>query len=75
MGLIKAAKEYETSLRLLFDAVNKLDETIAFKMSDSEPELKRMLSGETYILRKQLQWLDESKDELYDAIDKALEDR
>lgn len=73
MGVIKAAIEYNDSIDNLRQTINKLEDMVCLNVTDNQ--LMRELFNETYLLRKQVDWLDDYKDALFEAIDEALEDR
>lgn len=73
MGLIDSAIKYKEKIDLLYEALDRIDRTVILMPLD-DPN-KQTLRNESHLMRNRVNWLDESMGELFDAIDKALEDR
>lgn len=72
MGLIKAVKDYDDTLEILIDSLDKLGGSL-YTVPDSK-EIRELIV-QYGVLRQHLEWLIDSKEELFKAIDEALEDR
>ncbi len=72
MGVIKASREYDESIQSLRDSVNCLGEILC-KIEDSQAT--RKLIAQYGVILDYINWLDVDKDALFEAIDKALDEK
>lgn len=72
MGLIKAVKDYDDTMEILIDSLDKLGESL-YTAPDSK-EIRKLIA-QYGVVRQHLEWLINSKEILFGCIDKALEDR
>lgn len=70
MGVIKAATEYKERIDTLYSYLDALDRVIIL-LPDELPRVQ--LEDKSFMIRKIINWLREDQEELFKAIDKALE--
>lgn len=72
MGVIKASIEYSDSIERVRNELNLLEQQ-CYKLVDSR--VRDNMVRQCQILHQEINWLDDDKEVLFEAIDKALEKR
>lgn len=72
MGVIKASIEYSDSIERVRNELNLLEQQ-CYKLIDSR--VRDNMVRQCQILHQEINWLDDDKEVLFEAIDKALEKR
>lgn len=72
MGIIEASIKYKGSIDYVRNELNFLEEQ-CYKIAESK--VRNDIIRRCQTLRQEINWLDDDKEALFEAIDKALEEK
>lgn len=75
MGLIKNSRAYDLHMKVVWDEINEIEKIIMTSPTLVRTQVQETINQRLGHLRQYIQWLDEDKEDWFESVDRALEDR